>query len=57
MTVPAGTFEAYKVEITSADNEADKTIVWIAKDSRKVLKDQRGSAALNGAVLTSELAP
>jgi dipeptidyl aminopeptidase/acylaminoacyl peptidase len=56
VTVPAGTFEAYKVEITSADNEADKTTVWIVKDSRKVAKIVAVLTALNGAILTSELA-
>jgi hypothetical protein len=55
VTVPAGTFEAYKVEITSADNEADKTTVWIAKNSRKVVKLSAVLTALNGAILTSEL--
>jgi hypothetical protein len=55
VTVPAGTFEAYKVEIASADNEADKTTVWIAKDSRKVVKLSAVLTALNGAILTSEL--
>jgi hypothetical protein len=55
ITVPAGTFDAYKVEITSADNEADKTMVWIARDTRKVLKISSVLTALNGAVLTSEL--
>jgi dienelactone hydrolase len=55
VTVPAGTFEAYKVEITSADNEADKTTVWIAKDSRKVVKISAVLTQLNGAILTSEL--
>lgn len=55
VTVPAGTFDAYKVEITSSDNEADKTIVWIAKDTRRVLKISAVLTALNGAVLTSEL--
>jgi len=55
VTVPAGTFNAYKVEITSADNEADKTMVWIAQDTRKVLKISAVLTALNGAVLTSEL--
>jgi dipeptidyl aminopeptidase/acylaminoacyl peptidase len=55
VTVPAGTFEAYKVEITSADNEADKTTIWIAKDSRKVAKVSSVLTALNGAILTSEL--
>jgi hypothetical protein len=55
VTVPAGTFNAYKVEITSVDNEADKTMLWVAKDTRKVLKISSVLTALNGAVLTSEL--
>jgi len=55
VTVPAGTFEAYKVEITAADNEADKTTMWIAKDSRKVAKISAVLTQLNGAILTSEL--
>ena len=55
VTVPAGTFNAYKVEITSADNEADKTMVWIAQDTRKVLKISSVLTAMNGALLTSEL--
>ena len=55
VTVPAGTFEAYKVEITSAENDVDKTTVWIAKDTRKVLKMSAVLAALNGGTLTSEL--
>src|SRR5882724_3361927 len=36
ITVPAGTFETYKVEVVDADNEADKQTIWIAKDSHKV---------------------
>ena len=55
VTVPAGTFDAYKVEITSADNEADKTTLWIAKDSRKIVKFTAVLTQLNGAILTSEL--
>ncbi|MGH9930384.1 MAG: alpha/beta fold hydrolase, partial [Pyrinomonadaceae bacterium] len=55
VTVPAGTFETYKVEITSADNDADKTTVWIAKDSRRVARISAVLAQLNGAILTSEL--
>ena len=57
VTVPAGTFDAYKLEITSADNEADKRTVWIAKDSRKVVKLSAVLTQLNGAILTSELTP
>ena len=55
VTVPAGTFDAYKVEITSADNEADKQTIWIAKDSRKVVKISADLVNLGGAMLTSEL--
>ncbi len=55
VTVPAGTFDAFKVEITSPDNEADKTMVWIAKDTRRVLKISSVLTGLNGAILTSEL--
>ena len=55
VTVPAGTFDAYKVEITSTDDEADKQIVWIAKDTNKVLKISAVIPAMGGAKLTSEL--
>jgi dipeptidyl aminopeptidase/acylaminoacyl peptidase len=57
VTVPAGTFDAYKVEVQAADNEADKQTVWIDKASRKVLKISAVLPSLNGAVLTSELTP
>jgi dipeptidyl aminopeptidase/acylaminoacyl peptidase len=55
VTVPAGKFDAYKVEILAADNEADKQTVWIDKGSRKVLKISAVIPSLNGAILTSEL--
>jgi dipeptidyl aminopeptidase/acylaminoacyl peptidase len=55
VTVPAGTFDAYKVEITSADDESDKQTVWIAKDTRKVVKVTAVLPSLGGAILTSEL--
>jgi len=55
VTVPAGTFDAYKVEITSADSDADKQTVWIAKDTRRVLKITAVLPNLGGALLTSEL--
>jgi dipeptidyl aminopeptidase/acylaminoacyl peptidase len=57
VTVPAGTFEAYKLEIVAADNDADKQTVWIDKGSRKVLKISAVLPSLNGAILTSELTP
>jgi len=57
VTVPAGTFDAYKVEILSAENEAEKQTVWIDKASRKVLKIEAVLTNLNGAILTSVLTP
>src|SRR5262249_55857727 len=57
VTVPAGTFDAYKLEIVAADNDADKQTVWIDKGSRKVLKISAVLPSLNGAVLTEDLTP
>ena len=57
VTVPAGTFESYKVELTSADGGNDKETVWIAKDSRKAVKVSAVLASMGGAVLTQELEP
>ena len=47
VTVPAGTFDAYKVEITSADGGSDKATVWIAKDSRQPLKMSAALGSMN----------
>ena len=55
VTVPAGTFEAFKVELVATDNEADKQTIWIAKDSHKVVKITATLPSLGGALLTSEL--
>jgi len=57
VTVPAGTFDAYKVDITSADGGDDKETLWIAKDSHKAVKESAVLAAMGGAVLTQELLP
>jgi dipeptidyl aminopeptidase/acylaminoacyl peptidase len=55
VTVAAGTFDAYKVESVAAEDEADKQILWIAKDTRKVLKITANIPSLGGATLTSEM--
>jgi dienelactone hydrolase len=55
VTVPAGTFDAFKVEITSADGGADKQTLWVARDSHKPVKESAVLAAMGGAVLTQEL--
>jgi len=56
ITVPAGSFEAFKLEVTSAEGEPDGATVWVAKDSRKVVKVVVVFPRMNGAILTSELA-
>jgi dipeptidyl aminopeptidase/acylaminoacyl peptidase len=53
VTVPAGTFDAYKVEISS-DNGENETL-WVAKDSHKPLKESAVLPSMGGAVLTQEL--
>jgi hypothetical protein len=57
VTVPAGPFDAYRVEITSGDGGADKTTVWIAKDSRNPVKVSEVLPQMGGATLTAELLP
>lgn len=53
--VPAGTFNALRVEVSSADGGGDKKTVWIAGDSHKVVKVSAVLASMGGAVLTEEL--
>ena len=55
VTVAAGTFDAFKVESVAAEDEADRQILWIAKDSLKVVKISATIPSLGGAVLTSEM--
>jgi hypothetical protein len=57
MTVPAGKFDAFKIDITSADGGNDQTTLWIAKDSRQVLKVSAVMTSMGGAIMTAELAP
>ncbi|MEK7832544.1 MAG: prolyl oligopeptidase family serine peptidase, partial [Acidobacteriota bacterium] len=54
ITVPAGTFDAFKVEITSAEGGPGKTTIWIAKTNRNLIKTV-AVVPQNGAVITSEL--
>jgi dipeptidyl aminopeptidase/acylaminoacyl peptidase len=55
VTVPAGTFDAYKVEITSADGGPDKETLWVTRDSHKPVKETMVLPAMGGALLTQEL--
>ncbi len=56
VTVPAGAFDAYRVEITSADGGAEKMTMWVAHDSRKCVKMSAVLPQMGGATLTAELA-
>ena len=54
VTVPAGSFNAWRVEVTSADGGADKKTVWVAKDTHKVVKVTAVLASMGGATITEE---
>ncbi len=55
--VPAGTFQAWKVEVTSAEGDPGSTTLWIDKATRKVVKTATTLPQMGGAVVTSELQP
>ena len=54
VTVPAGTFDTYKLQIESADG-SDNTTMWVAKDARKVVKIVAVLSSMGGANMTAEL--
>ena len=55
VAVPAGTFDAYKLELTSDDGSGDKQTIWIAKESHRAIKMDGVLASMGGATLTMEL--
>jgi dipeptidyl aminopeptidase/acylaminoacyl peptidase len=57
VTVPAGTFKAWKAEISSAEGDPGTTTLWIASDTRRVLKTSASLPQMGGATITSELQP
>ena len=57
VTVPAGTFETIRLEVTSAEGDPDKITVWAAKEGRKVVKSSIVLPQMGGATMTSELVP
>jgi hypothetical protein len=56
VTVPAGTFDAFRVEF-SADGDSGKTTVWIAKQTHSAVKILTTVPEMGGATMTAELAP
>src|SRR5262249_7654538 len=57
VTVAAGTFDTFKIEISSADGGNDHETYWIAKDSHKAVKLAAVVGDSSGATLTGELVP
>jgi len=56
VTVPAGTFDAWKVEITPADaGSGESTTFWVDKATRRAVKSVTVLPQMNGAVATAEL--
>ncbi|MDQ6768558.1 MAG: prolyl oligopeptidase family serine peptidase [Gemmatimonadota bacterium] len=57
VTVPAGTFDAWKVTISPADGGTGETsTMWVDKAARRVVKMSTIIPEMNGAVATAELA-
>jgi len=57
VTVAAGKFDAWKLEVTSAEGEPGQATAWVDAGSRKVLKVSATLPEMGGAVLTSERQP
>ena len=57
VTVPAGTFEAWKVETAPADGGSEKMTFWIDTKARKFVKASAVLPQAGGAVMVSELLP
>jgi dipeptidyl aminopeptidase/acylaminoacyl peptidase len=55
VTVPAGTFDTYRVEVTSADGGSDKRTVWVEKSTHSPVKTIAVMPSMGGATMTSEL--
>lgn len=55
VTVPAGTFETYRVEIGSAQGDPGSAVIWVAQDSRKVVKTEQSIPQMGGASVVAEL--
>lgn len=55
VTVPAGAFECWRVEIEPADGSAGKQTLFVAKKERRTVKMEASLPQMGGAKLTSEL--
>jgi dipeptidyl aminopeptidase/acylaminoacyl peptidase len=57
VTVPAGKFETWKVEIAAVDGGADRATLWVAKESRATVKSTAVMSSAGGATMSAELLP
>ena len=55
VTVPAGSFDTFKVEVTPGDGGPGKATIWISRESHKAVKYSQVVPEMGGAVLTAEL--
>ena len=55
VTVPAGTFDTYKVEVTPAEGTGETSTIWVDKASRRAVKIVTVLPQMNGAIATAEL--
>jgi dienelactone hydrolase len=55
VTVPAGTFKAWKVEIKSAEGEPGDQTIWVDSTTRRIVKVTATLPEMGGAVATMEL--
>jgi dipeptidyl aminopeptidase/acylaminoacyl peptidase len=55
VTVPAGAFDCWKVEVTPTEGGADKMTLWVSKSDRKAVKMVSVMSQMGGATVTSEL--
>jgi hypothetical protein len=51
--VPAGEFDCIKVEVSGDDGA--QTTLWVARDTRRVVKASTTSPRMQGATVTAEL--
>ncbi|MFN0103856.1 MAG: alpha/beta fold hydrolase [Bryobacteraceae bacterium] len=57
VTVAAGAFDAWKLEVTSADGGNEKLTFWIDTLTRKYVKSSGVLPQMGGALMTAELLP
>ena len=55
VTVPAGTFKAWKVEIKSAEGDPGDQTIWVDSTSRRIVKVSATLPEMGGAIVTMEL--